>query len=274
MARNNQILATTAVIVVIIAGLYLADHYWVSPSLGNHGKRAKAAYLMAPAFTLTALGGRKVSLDDYRGKVVLLNFWATDCGYCRDGTPGFVEMQRRYGPQGFQIIGISMDESFDPVKSFDSEFHVDYPVVLGNAKLAELYGGIFGLPTSFLVGRDGRIYDEVPGEVDRARWEREIEELLAQSPGAADPAFQAAGESAQINVETPTEMDSEIPGLNLTGLNKWQLALLKDALSSETCACGCAITVMQCRTTDRLCATSRDMAKAELENLRKSAPTI
>jgi len=136
---------------------------------------------LAPDFTLPQLDGQPLSLSSYRGKVVLLDFWATWCVPCREETPHFVELQQKYGDRGLQIIGISMDDSPDPVRPFTQQFHVNYPVVMGTAKTGEEYGGVLGLPIAFLIDRDGRIVAKHIGATDAAVFEREITGLL-QTP--------------------------------------------------------------------------------------------
>lgn len=124
------------------------------------------------------IGGRKLDLASYRGKVVLLDFWATWCAPCRETVPHFVAWQKRYGPRGFQVIGISLDDSAEPVARFAKEFHLNYPVAVGDARLAERYGGILGLPVAFVLDREGRICSRHDGGADLAAIRREIERLL------------------------------------------------------------------------------------------------
>ena len=137
---------------------------------------------MAPDFSLPQLDGRDLRLSYYRGKVVLLDFWATWCVPCREETPHFVELQQKYGDSGLQIIGISMDDSPDPVRNFSSQFHINYPIVMGNAKTGELYGGVLGLPIAFLIDRDGRIYKKRMGATSATVFEQDVAALL-QNPG-------------------------------------------------------------------------------------------
>lgn len=277
MGKKNRIIAAVIIAVVVIAGLYAANRYWIKPTLSAHANNpvvASGKNPAAPAFTLTDIKGEKLSLDSFRGKVVLLNFWATWCGPCREEIPGFVQLQQHYGPQGFQILGISMDDSPGPVGPFYKEFHMNYPVAMGNAKLGALYGGIYGLPTSFLIGRDGRIYDDVPGEVDMARWRQEIETLLAMRPNEEAKNFKPAGESAKVSLETPAEANSPVPGIDVTKLSKVQLARFQEALSKSQCTCGCLMNVLQCRKNDNACAVSHDMAKAEMAKITKPGSAI
>ncbi len=135
----------------------------------------------APDFTLTQLDGKPLQLSSLRGKVVLLDFWATWCDPCREEIPHFVELQQKYGTQGLQIIGVSMDDSIAPVRPFAEKFKINYPVVMGNAQTGELYGGVLGLPIAFMIGRDGRIYGKHIGATDSAVFEREITRLLQNS---------------------------------------------------------------------------------------------
>jgi thiol-disulfide isomerase/thioredoxin len=129
---------------------------------------------VAPEFSVIAIDGQKLALSDYRGKIVLLDFWATWCAPCRDEIPHFVQLQDTYGSRGFQMLGISMDDSPQPVRQFYRDFHMNYPVALGGAKLGELYGGVFGLPIAFLLDRDGRIVSKHVGATDAAIFDKEV----------------------------------------------------------------------------------------------------
>ncbi len=100
---------------------------------------------VAPDFSLQDLNGQPLELANYRGKVVLLDFWATWCTPCRGEDPSFVEFQNKYREQGLQVIGISMDDGPKPVREFYQEFKMNYPVALGNEKVAKAYGGVLGL---------------------------------------------------------------------------------------------------------------------------------
>lgn len=143
--------------------------------------RKPGPYRVAPDFTLSDLNSQAVALSDFRGKVVLLDFWATWCDPCREETPHLIDLQTQHGGQGLQIIGISMDDEVRPVREFQQQFKMNYPVVMGNAKLGELYGGVLGLPVVFLLDRSGRIRSMWSGTLDVNQLDREIRALLSNS---------------------------------------------------------------------------------------------
>jgi peroxiredoxin len=149
----------------------------------------------APDFTLKDADGKPVSLADFRGKVVLLDFWATWCGPCAIEIPWFVGLQRREKDRGFVVLGVSMDDDgWDSVKPFVSQLKVNYRIVMGNDATSQLYGGVDALPTTFLIDREGRIAAVHVGLADRRDIEDGVEELLrGQVPGApGGPAAAAA----------------------------------------------------------------------------------
>jgi len=120
-----------------------------------------------------------VSLAAYRRKVVLLNFWATWCEPCLTEVPRFAEWQQRYGgPRGLQVVGVSMDDDEPPVRTFYQKYRLNYPVVMGDEKLGELYGGVLGLPVTFVIDRNGKVRFKHEGVADLNIIEREIQKLL------------------------------------------------------------------------------------------------
>ena len=133
---------------------------------------------VAPEFSLTDISGKPLRLSDFRGKVVILDFWATWCEPCKEEIPRFVELQNRYGAQGLQVLGISMDDSEPPVHEFQQQYKMNYPVAVGSSKLADEYGGILGLPITFVINRQGQIVTRHVGATATAVFEQEIERLF------------------------------------------------------------------------------------------------
>jgi peroxiredoxin len=134
----------------------------------------------APDFELTSLDGKLVKLSDYRGKAVLLNFWATWCSPCKIEMPWFVDLQKKYGNDGLIVLGIAMDDTeTDKIAKFASEMGVNYPVLLGTDKVSEQYGDVEYLPTSFYIDREGKIVAKGTGLLDRAEIEENIQKALA-----------------------------------------------------------------------------------------------
>jgi cytochrome c biogenesis protein CcmG/thiol:disulfide interchange protein DsbE len=117
----------------------------------------------APNFSRRGLDHRKIVLSSYRGKVVLLNFWATWCEPCLTEMPTFVEWQKQYGSENFQVIGVSMDDATPEVRSTVSRLKLNYPVLMGDEYLGAAYGGVLGLPVTFLIDRDGKIQARYQG---------------------------------------------------------------------------------------------------------------
>jgi len=151
---------------------------WHNSSAHGGVKTVKAEKKLAPDFTLPQFDGGQLRLSSYRGKVVLLDFWATWCVPCREETPHFVEMQQKYGDRGLQIIGVSMDDSPEPVRPFYQQFHINYPVVMGTADVGWAYGGVLGLPIAFVIDREGRIYSKHMGATGPAVFDKDVRALL------------------------------------------------------------------------------------------------
>lgn len=133
----------------------------------------------APRIARADLHGAPVSLASLRGKVVLLNFWATWCAPCKVEMPRFVAWQKQYGPGGLQIVGVSIDDSAQPAREFVDQMHLDYPVVMGDAKLGQQYGGVLGVPVTFLIDRQGIVRARIDGETDLNALEAKIQGMLS-----------------------------------------------------------------------------------------------
>lgn len=179
MKRDPVVIIVVALVVtvMIVFGFQVARR--------NSGQTASAGSNMngqaAPDFTLEALDGKTVHLSDFRGKGVLLNFWATWCEPCKIEMPWFVDLQNKYGPQGLQVLGVAMDDASPAdIAEFAKKMGVNYPIVIGKEKVGDDYGGVQYLPSTFYVGRDGKVVNRVFGLVSRSEIEDNIQKALAQ----------------------------------------------------------------------------------------------
>jgi len=130
------------------------------------------------AFSGKSLNMGVVDLNKYKGKVVLVDFWATWCPPCIKEVPHFVSLQKKLGPKGFQIVGVSLDEGSAVVEKFITKFDVNYPIVMGNQKLVELYGGVQAIPTTFLLDKQLKIVNKWVGYHNESDFEKAIKKYL------------------------------------------------------------------------------------------------
>ncbi len=133
----------------------------------------------APAWTLQSIEGKPVKLSDFKGQVVVLNFWATWCPPCREEIPDLIALQKQYASQGVVVVGVSLDDGGPaPVARFARKMEINYPVVMGKRETAADYGGIAALPTTFIIDRKGNVLDELIGATDRAGFEAKLKSAL------------------------------------------------------------------------------------------------
>jgi thiol-disulfide isomerase/thioredoxin len=228
----------------------------------------------APDFKLTGLDGKPVTLADSRGKVILLNFWATWCGPCRAEIPDLVGLQNKYKDR-LQIVGLVVDDDDgDAIKGFVEEFGINYPVAIATDEIRFQYGGIAALPTSFVLDAEGRIVQKHEGLRDPILYETEIRALLGLPIGNVKvETFEDTGQIFLKNADRA----SELPGVDLSKLTPEQKTSALHKFNAETCTCGCKYTLAQCRIWDRNCpiskaATSKIVAALAHPDQSKSAP--
>jgi cytochrome c biogenesis protein CcmG/thiol:disulfide interchange protein DsbE len=188
MKKTMLVIAT---VLALIAGTYFADKATrVKPKVSNTVMKTDNPYadLPIPDLTLKDLDGNDVSLSEYKGKVILVNFWATWCDPCRVEIPWLIEMQQKYGPKGFVILGIALDEEGKSVvapfvvkERFDvngTKEPMSYKILIGNDDAADKFGGLFGYPTSILISRDGKQIKRVTGIISEDEMNKAIESQL------------------------------------------------------------------------------------------------
>ncbi|HEV2398219.1 MAG TPA: TlpA disulfide reductase family protein [Candidatus Sulfotelmatobacter sp.] len=186
------------VVAVVAAGMLYFGFHMARRSGGDAPPSVLGYGTPAPNFTLKTLDGKNVSLEDFRGKAVIVNFWATWCGPCKIETPWLVEMQNEYGSQGLQVVGVAMDDSgTDEIEKFAKEEGMNYPVLLGKESVGDAYGGVPALPESFFVGRDGKIVDRIIGLRGRAEIEDSVKKALKTQVGLIEGNSPKPGLQAQ-----------------------------------------------------------------------------
>ena len=207
----------------------------------------------APEFKLDALDGKPLSLATARGKVVLLNFWATWCGPCRAEIPDLIALQEKYKDQ-LQIIGLTVDDDdASMVKHVVAEEHINYPVAMSSPEVRLQYGGISALPTLFVLDAQGRVVQKHEGLRDPALYETEIRALLGLPIDARVETFEDTGQIFLAHADRA----SELPGVNLSRLTAQQKQVALHKFNAEGCSCGCNFTLAQCRIYDRNCQVSK-----------------
>lgn len=170
MSRRSVLLIAIAVLAL---GVYEGFH-----RLGRHKAVTAVSNPAAPQFSATDIHGGSVNTSDYKGKVVMVNFWAAWCTPCAEEIPQFIALQKKYQDQGLQVVGVSVDDDPEVLLRFYRKYQMNYPVVPGDLKIADAFGGVLGLPTTFLIGRDNLIHGKHNGATDFSVIEREVVALL------------------------------------------------------------------------------------------------
>jgi thiol-disulfide isomerase/thioredoxin len=175
--RDPFVIVVVAVVValMIVFGLKLAHR-------SSQASGAQMQNGTAPDFTLQSLDGKTIHLSDFRGKPVVLNFWATWCGPCKIEMPWFVDFQKQYGPAGVQFLGVAMDDaSTKDIAEFAQSMKVNYPILIGKESVGDAYGGVQFLPETFYIDRNGKVIDKAFGLKGRGEIEDDIKKILAQN---------------------------------------------------------------------------------------------
>ena len=224
-----------------------------------------------PVLIARDLDGREVSTASWRGKVVIINFWATWCGPCRAEIPDLVALQEKYRDR-LQVIGISQDEApADVVKRFAAEHHVNYPVIMTTPEIEKLFPGIGALPTSFIVDRESRVVQKHVGMLRAATTEAETRALAGLPVNASiEEVDQTQG--LKLALDNGAQAMT-IPGVDLAALPVAQRIEALQKLNGQPCTCGCDLTVAKCRVDDPTCGVSLPLARRIVKEISAGAGT-
>lgn len=203
---NRNLLFVVGVILVITSLLFMgkrasqdnktqasANGNAANAPVSNPAQSGPAIGSMAPDFDLPVLdgNGKTMKLSSLRGKAVIVDFWATYCGPCKIEMPWFVELQKKYGPEGLQIVGVAEDDAGEKaISDFTHKMGINYPILLGTEKVADLYGGLDGLPTTFFVDRSGKIIDRQLGLISESVIVDNIKKSLASGGNSTTASVQ------------------------------------------------------------------------------------
>jgi cytochrome c biogenesis protein CcmG/thiol:disulfide interchange protein DsbE len=231
-----------------------------------------------PAFTMTDIDGRTLSTADWRGKVVLVNFWATWCGPCRVEIPDLIALQEKYRDQ-LVVVGISEEQPDDPnhvadakdialIKKFAAERNINYPLVAATPELRKLFPEVMALPTTFVLDREGKLVQKTVGLLNARATEASTRVLAGLSTNAEIVRVEP---DKPLGVANVAQVKS-IPGVDLASVPAGRKTDALVALNEAACDCGCGLTVARCRIDDPACTVSLPIAKKIVEKFASANP--
>jgi thiol-disulfide isomerase/thioredoxin len=220
----------------------------------------------APDFKVKDLDGKEINLEAYKGKVILLNFWASWCGPCRAEIPGLIDLQNKYKDR-VQIIGLVVDDDDESeVRDVVKSESINYPVAFTSTQVRMDYGGIAALPTVFIVNTEGRVVQKHVGLYNPELYETEVRALLGMPVSVKVETFNDTGEIFLKHADRATML----PGVNTEGLTPEQRVVVLHKFNAETCSCGCQLTLAQCRIYDPACKISTTRTAAIVKEVSSS----
>jgi thiol-disulfide isomerase/thioredoxin len=272
--RRNLILLAAFVVTLSVASIavWTGVRYYMRPvdaglSQAEPDEKVTLRFFRDPAsvaaFTAKDLDGQSLSSADWRGKVTIVNFWATWCGPCRAEIPELIALQEKYRDR-LQIIGVSVDEvSPDIVKRFAADQKVNYPVVMTTPEIQRAFPGVTALPTSFVVDREVRVVQKHTGLLNAVTAENETRALSGLSVNAS---IEQVDRFQPVKLENAAQVTS-IPGVELASLSPDRRLSAIQKLNSEGCTCGCDLTVAKCRVDDPSCSISLPLARRIVQQI-------
>ena len=274
---NKKTLLVVLAVLVGAAALWLASAQYTRRTASQvseapSGEKVTLRFYKNPvtvsSFAMHDLDGRTLSAADLRGKVTIINFWATWCPPCRAEIPDLVALQSKYGDR-LQIVGVSQDEGpIDAVRRFAAAQQMNYPVVMTSPEIEKAFPGVTALPTSFILDREGRIVQRHVGLLNPIVTEQETRALAGLPVNASIEEVDRAQPAKLENAAQATE----IPGVDLKSLPPERRAMALQKLNSEPCTCGCDNTVAKCRIDDPKCSTSLPLAQKIVQEIAEQRP--
>ncbi len=278
--NNRRTLFLLAIALVVAAALGLVTSIYAlrrarAEQAGDAASAADAKVIrfarnpeMAPPFLLHDISGKIVSTADWKGKVVILNFWATWCPPCREEIPELVQLQAHYKDK-LLIVGASEDDDGPQrVLQFAQRYGMNYPIVMATRELIDNYGGVPALPTSFIIDPQGRVMTKHTGLYEYEVYEREVRALSGLPVEARIETFDDTGQIFLKNAANATEL----PDVDLSGLTADQKKEALHRLNAEGCTCGCKLTLAECRINDSTCPVSKGAANDVVKRVRAGKP--
>jgi thiol-disulfide isomerase/thioredoxin len=274
MRMKMKILLALVAVAALGVGGFLAVRYtrqvgdtlMSDPQAG--GAKPKITFIKDPGaipeLTMKTLDGRTLSNKDLRGKVTLVNFWATWCPPCREEIPDLIKLQERFKDH-LVIIGVSSDEgSSEMVAKFAAEHRMNYPIVMETPELTRAFPGIFALPTTFIVDPDLKMVKKHVGRLNPGIVELETR-VLAKLP--VDAQVERVADNTQA-ILSGNAQATDVPGVDLASLSPAQKTVALKRLNEEKCTCGCGFTLAQCRINDTTCGVSLPIAETIVAEIR------
>jgi thiol-disulfide isomerase/thioredoxin len=270
--RPGRTIATIGV-VAVAAALWMAMRH-AAPTSGlpsaedpGAGERVTIRFFSDPkpvaTFTAADLDGRQISTGAFKGKVVIVNFWATWCPPCRAEIPDLIALQHKYEGT-LQVIGVSQDEvPAEEVKRFATSHGINYPIVMASAEIERLFPGVHALPTSFVIDREGRLVQKHVGMLNAELTELETRSLAGLPVNAS---IEHVDQSQGLSLANGAQA-LKIPGVDLAALPPSKRTEALQKLNGQPCTCGCDLTVARCRVDDPNCGISLPLAREIVQKI-------
>lgn len=253
-----------AVLLVLLAGMATALGHGQAGPAGLNEVQLFRQPKAVPDFTVKAIDGQLIRLGDLRGKVVLINFWATWCPPCRAEIPDLIQLQRKYKDR-LVVLGVSEDDDGpEVVKRFATEHKINYPIVMSTPEISRAFPGVSSLPTTFLLDRQGLVVQRHLGLLAPRLTDLEVRVVAGLATGVT---------VKRVDPERPvglpaTALVKTVPGIDLSVLPANKRAQALQRMNAESCTCGCNLTVAKCRIDDPTCPISLPLARKIVADLK------